>query len=120
MTTTVLVFPGQGSQKMGMGGAWIEASPAAARTFEEADAVLGEPLSQLIREGPEEDLTLTANTQPAILTVSVAMLRALASAGSTWRRWRSPATRSASTRRWSPPAPSTSPPRSPWCAAAAS
>lgn len=79
--STVLVFPGQGSQKVGMGGAWAERSPAAARTFEEADDVLGEPLSRLISEGPEDDLTLTANTQPAILTVSVAIHRALAERG---------------------------------------
>lgn len=78
---TVLVFPGQGSQKVGMGGAWAAESPAAARTLEEADDVLGEPLSRLIREGPEEDLTLTANTQPAILAVSVAIHRALAERG---------------------------------------
>jgi [acyl-carrier-protein] S-malonyltransferase len=81
MTTAVLVFPGQGSQKVGMGGAWAEASPAAARTLAEADEVLGEPLSRLIREGPEDELTLTANTQPAILTVSVAIHRALAERG---------------------------------------
>lgn len=81
MTTTVLVFPGQGSQKVGMGRAWADQSPAAARTFEEADEVLGEPLSRLIWEGPEDDLTLTANTQPAILTVSTAIHRALAERG---------------------------------------
>lgn len=77
MIRIALIFPGQGSQKVGMGREWVERSPAARRTFEEADAALGEPLSRLCWEGPEEDLALTANTQPAILTASVAMLRAL-------------------------------------------
>lgn len=81
MPETVLVFPGQGSQKVGMGRAWAEESTAARRTFEEADELLGEPLSRLMWEGPEEDLTLTANTQPAILTVSTAIHRALAERG---------------------------------------
>jgi [acyl-carrier-protein] S-malonyltransferase len=81
MTTTILVFPGQGSQKVGMGRAWADESAAARRTFEEADEVLGEPLSRLIWEGPEDELTLTANTQPAILTVSTAIHRALAERG---------------------------------------
>jgi [acyl-carrier-protein] S-malonyltransferase len=72
-----LVFPGQGSQKVGMGRAWAEASPAARRTFEEADAALGLPLARLCWEGPEEELNLTANTQPALLAVSIAIHRAL-------------------------------------------
>jgi [acyl-carrier-protein] S-malonyltransferase len=72
-----LVFPGQGSQKVGMGRAWAEASPAARRTFEEADAALGLPLTRLCWEGPEEELNLTANTQPALLAVSIAIHRAL-------------------------------------------
>ncbi|HYO12291.1 MAG TPA: ACP S-malonyltransferase [Thermoanaerobaculia bacterium] len=71
------VFPGQGSQKVGMGRAWVDVSPEARRTFEEADEVLGVPLSRLCWEGPEEELNLTANTQPALLTASVAMHRAL-------------------------------------------
>ena len=71
------VFPGQGSQKVGMGRVWADASEEARRTFEEADEVLGFPLSRLCWEGPEEELGLTANTQPALLTASVAMLRAL-------------------------------------------
>lgn len=71
------VFPGQGAQKVGMGRELFEASAAARSAFEEADAALGESLSSLIFEGPQEDLTLTANTQPAILTVSIAALRAL-------------------------------------------
>ena len=69
MGALVLVFPGQGSQKVGMGRAWADESAAARRTFEEADDILGEPLSRLIWEGPENELTLTANTQPAIHTV---------------------------------------------------
>jgi [acyl-carrier-protein] S-malonyltransferase len=71
------VFPGQGSQRVGMGRAWAEASPAARRTFEEADAALGSALTRLCWEGPEEELNLTANTQPALLAVSVAIHRAL-------------------------------------------
>jgi [acyl-carrier-protein] S-malonyltransferase len=71
------VFPGQGSQKVGMGRAWVDASPEARETFEEADEVLGFPLSRLCWEGPEEELNLTANTQPALLTTSVAMHRAV-------------------------------------------
>jgi len=77
MTDTAFVFPGQGSQSVGMGRGWAERSAAARRTFEEADEALGEPLSELIWEGPGEDLGLTANTQPAILTCSIAVLRAL-------------------------------------------
>ena len=61
------VFPGQGSQKVGMGRALAEAFPEAAAVFDEADAALGFPLSRLCFEGPEEELQLTANTQPAIL-----------------------------------------------------
>jgi [acyl-carrier-protein] S-malonyltransferase len=75
------VFPGQGSQKVGMGDALAQAIPAAAAAFAEADAALGFSLSLLIREGPEDELTLTANTQPAILTTSVAAYWALAVRG---------------------------------------
>ena len=73
------VFPGQGSQKPGMGKAWAEISPAARSTFEEADEALGFPLSKLCWEGPEEELGLTVNTQPALLAVSTAIHRALQS-----------------------------------------
>jgi [acyl-carrier-protein] S-malonyltransferase len=75
------IFPGQGSQKVGMGKALADAFPICRQTFEEADAALGEPLSRLCFEGPEDQLTLTENTQPAILAVSVAAYRLVASIG---------------------------------------
>src|SRR5581483_1305119 len=75
------LFPGQGSQKVGMGKAWADAFPAAAAVFAEADDVLRLPISKLCWEGPAEDLQLTANQQPAILTVSVAMLRVVEGLG---------------------------------------
>ncbi len=75
------VFPGQGSQKIGMGRALAGAFPAARDVFAEADEALGEAFSRLIWEGPEEALTLTENTQPAILTASIAAYRALESEG---------------------------------------
>jgi [acyl-carrier-protein] S-malonyltransferase len=75
------LFPGQGSQKVGMGQALAAARPEAAEAFAAADAALGEPLSRLCFEGPEDELQLTANTQPAILTVSVAAARCLAARG---------------------------------------
>jgi [acyl-carrier-protein] S-malonyltransferase len=71
------VFPGQGAQSVGMGAEIFSASDAARDVLARADAALGEPLSRLIAEGPEETLTLTANTQPAIVTVSCAILAAL-------------------------------------------
>jgi [acyl-carrier-protein] S-malonyltransferase len=75
------IFPGQGSQKVGMGAALAAAYTICRETFEEADAALGEPLSRTIFEGPEDRLTLTENTQPAILAVSIAAYRLLASRG---------------------------------------
>jgi [acyl-carrier-protein] S-malonyltransferase len=71
------LFPGQGSQKVGMGKDLCDAFPAARAVFEEADAALGYALSRLCFEGPEAELTLTANAQPAILTTSIAALRVL-------------------------------------------
>lgn len=71
------VFPGQGSQEVGMGADLWAASEDARELFELADRTLGFPLSQIVREGPEEKLRLTENTQPAILLVSVALQRAL-------------------------------------------
>ena len=77
------IFPGQGSQAVGMGKALADAFPLCRRTFEEADAALGEPIGRMCFDGPAEQLTLTENTQPAILTVSVAAGRLLASRGFT-------------------------------------
>jgi [acyl-carrier-protein] S-malonyltransferase len=71
------LFPGQGSQKVGMGRALQDAEAEARAVFAEADATLGFSVSKLCFEGPEDQLTLTANAQPAILTVSIAALRVL-------------------------------------------
>jgi [acyl-carrier-protein] S-malonyltransferase len=71
------VFPGQGSQYVGMGAELVARSPAAAAAFERADEALGMPLSRLILEGPAEELDQTVNAQPAILATSVAFLEAL-------------------------------------------
>jgi len=75
------IFPGQGSQYPGMGREMAEAFPSARQVFEEADRALGFAISKLCFEGPAEALQLTANTQPAILTVSVAAARVLNEAG---------------------------------------
>ena len=75
------IFPGQGAQAVGMGRALADAFPICRETFDEADAALGAPLSRVIFEGPDDQLTLTENTQPAILTVSTAAARFLASRG---------------------------------------
>src|ERR1700730_14468796 len=74
-----LVFPGQGSQAVGMGRALAENFPAARRAFDEIDAALGEKLTTVMWQGPAETLTLTENAQPALLAVSVAALRVLES-----------------------------------------
>jgi [acyl-carrier-protein] S-malonyltransferase len=72
-----LLFPGQGSQTVGMGRAFYDANPAARAVFEEADDALGFRLSDIIFNGPEDQLKLTEHTQPAILTMSIAALRVL-------------------------------------------
>lgn len=71
------VFPGQGSQAVGMGASLAEAFPTARAVFEEVDEALGQKLSVLMREGPMEELTLTANTQPALMAHSIAAMRVL-------------------------------------------
>ncbi len=75
------IFPGQGSQSVGMGKALADAFPICQEVFSEADRTLGEPLSRLCFDGPEDQLRLTENTQPAILTVSVAAYRLLEARG---------------------------------------
>ncbi|RMF76231.1 MAG: ACP S-malonyltransferase, partial [Acidobacteria bacterium] len=73
------LFPGQGSQKVGMGRALWERHAEARDVFARADEALGEPLSRLCFEGPEQDLRLTRNTQPALLTTSIAAWEVLRS-----------------------------------------
>ncbi len=77
------IFPGQGAQAVGMGRDLAEAYPAAAAVFDEVDEALGEKLSALIWEGTAEELTLTANAQPALMATSIAAMRALAAEGVT-------------------------------------
>ncbi len=77
MTTTAFVFPGQGSQSVGMGEALVATSPAAAAVFAAADAALGEPIGRLAFAGPAELLDRTENAQPALLATSIAYLAAL-------------------------------------------
>jgi len=74
---TAFLFPGQGSQFVGMGKDICEAYPEARAVFEEANEVLGQDIKRLCFEGPGKELGLTINTQPAILTVSIAILRVL-------------------------------------------
>lgn len=81
MSKTAFVFPGQGAQAVGMGKDAYESSPRAKAIFDEADEALGFKLSEIIFEGPDETLKQTAYTQPALLTVSVAMLELLAESG---------------------------------------
>ncbi|MDR6870238.1 [acyl-carrier-protein] S-malonyltransferase [Bosea sp. BE125] len=75
--TTAFIFPGQGSQVVGMGKSLAEAFPQAKAVFDEVDAALSQKLSTLMWEGPAEDLTLTANAQPALMAVSLAVVRVL-------------------------------------------
>ena len=75
------IFPGQGSQKVGMGAELADASAAAREVFEEVDEALGQGLSKIMREGPEETLTLTENAQPAIMANAIATLRVLEKEG---------------------------------------
>ena len=82
--TTAIIFPGQGSQTVGMGRDLHDAFPAARAVFEEVDEALGESLSRLMFEGEESELTLTRNAQPALMAVSVAAVRALEAEGA-WR-----------------------------------
>src|SRR5947209_3535504 len=77
------IFPGQGSQTVGMGRAFYESSSGAKRVFEEANDALGVDLTRVMFEGPEADLALTATTQPAVLTASVAAAAACAERGLT-------------------------------------
>ena len=74
--SSIFVFPGQGAQSVGMGKELYESNAAARAVFDEVDDALGEKLSDIIFNGPMEDLTLTANVQPAIMATSIAMLRA--------------------------------------------
>ena len=73
------VFPGQGSQKVGMGQDLWQAFAAAREVFEEVDEALGEKLSATIFEGPDDDLRLTRNTQPALMAMSMAVVRVIES-----------------------------------------
>ena len=77
MTTSAFVFPGQGSQSVGMGRALVASSPAAAAVFATTDDALGEPISRLIADGPVEILDRTENAQPALLATSIAYLAAI-------------------------------------------
>ena len=75
--TVAFVFPGQGSQYVGMGADLVKRSPAAADAYRRADEALGIPLSKMILEGPADELDLTVNAQPAILATSYAFLEAM-------------------------------------------
>ena len=76
-TIRAFIFPGQGSQSVGMGRGMADASPHARAVFQEVDDALGQNLSRLMWDGPEDELTLTANAQPAIMAVGIAALRVL-------------------------------------------
>src|SRR6478672_1595652 len=84
MAKVAFIFPGQGSQSVGMGKDFFDNFTAAREVFERADDALGFRLSEMCFSGTEEDLALTANTQPAILTASVAAFRAMEAEGVTF------------------------------------
>ena len=100
-----VTFPGQGSQQVGMGKALAEAFPQAKAVFDEVDEALGEKLSTIMFEGPEDTLTLTANAQPALMAVSVAACGCWRRRGFSPAHMRSlsPAIRWANIRRCAPP-----------------
>lgn len=77
MTNAAFTFPGQGSQHLGMGAALAATYAQARAVFDEVDDVLGQPLSRVMRDGPEDELTLTENAQPALMAVSMAVMRVL-------------------------------------------
>ncbi|MCQ1573058.1 ACP S-malonyltransferase [Neorhizobium galegae] len=81
MSTIAFTFPGQGSQAVGMGKDLAEAFPEARAVFDEVDEALGQKLSEIMWNGPEETLTLTANAQPALMAVSVAAIRVMEARG---------------------------------------
>jgi len=111
------VFPGQGSQYVGMGRALYERFPEARAIFEEADRRLGYALSRLCFEGPEEQLNDTFYTQPALLTVSIAAYEAWRTRGGLPPDWVAGHSLGSS-RRWWPPGPSRSPTPCGWCRSA--
>jgi [acyl-carrier-protein] S-malonyltransferase len=84
MSRTALMFPGQGSQEVGMGRDLVEAFPRARRVYQDADAILGFSLSSLCFEGPKEILDDTVNTQPAIFVTSMAVMQVLEAEGRLW------------------------------------
>src|SRR5689334_2768010 len=83
MAKRAFTFPGQGSQAVGMGKELAEAFPEARAVFEEVDAALGQKLSAIMFEGPDETLRLTENAQPALMAVSMAVVRVLEAKGVT-------------------------------------
>ncbi len=107
MGAIAVVFPGQGSQYVGMGQKFYQADPEARELFALAEAQAGLDLKKLCFEGPLDELTLTKNLQPAMALVDLICWRALARAGV--QPWRWPATAWARTRPWWPAAPSPRP-----------
>ena len=79
--TNAMIFPGQGSQSVGMGKEFAEAFPEARAVFDEVDDALGEKLSDVIWDGPDGDLALTRNAQPALMVVSIAVLKVMEARG---------------------------------------